>query len=277
VLLHGFGSRGAHWLPNILPHAGRYRFFLPDLRGFGGSHHASLDGRDVFSTYACDLQEVLDHFELDKVILGGISTGAFTCLVYNHDHGFSRVSRYLNIEHGPDSRSSETLAGIFSHRQAEIFARFRQLLVLAQAAGHGTAYWDLPAEVRVQFRDTTSALFRRALNQPGSRLVVTLMARLMERALTKYFMPVEKWWTYLHVMSAFMEGKDTRPALAGITIPTTLMMGRHSRFFSVESQMEIARHVPHARVVIFEKSGHIPILDEPLHFQRQFSAFLAQE
>lgn len=275
VLLHGFGSCAAHWLPNVLPLRHRFRFYLPDLRGFGGSHHTPLPPGSAFTTYARDLEDLLDHFGLERVALGGISTGAYACLTYNHQVGFSRVSKYLNIEHGPDSRNSPGRHdGIFGVHQERIFAGFRELQTLIAAHGHGTPYWELPPSVRIHFRDTAMALFRRALNRPFSRQVVMLAARYAERLLTRYMMRVERWQVYLEVMDSFMQGGDTRAALPAIAVPTTVMVGRHSRYFQAEAQLEMARCIPGARTVVFEHSGHIPIVDQPLQFQREFARFL---
>ena len=275
VLLHGFGSCAAHWLPNILPFTRRFRFYLPDLRGFGGSHHAHLPPGNVFATYARDLAELLDHFELERVTLGGISTGAYTCLTYNQQSGFGRVSKYLNIEHGPDSRNSPGRHdGLFGAQQERIFAGFRELLALAAQYGDDTAYWDLPPAIRTRFRDTTMATVRRAMNRPFSRRVVEFAARYAEPLLTRYLMQVERWQVYLTVMDSFMQGGDTRAALPGIEVPTTVMIGRHSRYFQADAQLEMARLIPRANVVVFEQSGHIPIVDQPVRFQREFGRFL---
>ena len=71
-----------------------------------------------------------------------------------------------------------------------------------------------------------------------------------------------------------MAGNDTFEGLARIDVPTTLMIGKQSRFFSHAGQLEIQRHVPHAEVVVFEHSGHIPMLDQPFRFQKEFVRFL---
>lgn len=277
VLLHGFGSRGSHWLHNVLPYTRQFEFFLPDLRGFGRSHQANLDGLDVFATYADDLQDLLNHFQLDDVILGGVSTGAYTCLTYNQIHGFERVAKYLNIEHGPNSSHCPgKVNGIFREEQEALFNTFSELLELARSAGHDTAYWQLPKETRVRFRDTVAQVYRIAMYRGLTQQFIDLAARYAEPLLTRYMMPVDKWQTYLHVMQAFMNGRDTRDALVNIQVPTTLMMGRQSRYFSLEAQHEIADHVPHARVVIFDNAGHAPMVDQPIKFQREFGRFLRE-
>jgi non-heme chloroperoxidase len=277
LLVHGFASNSAHWLPNVLPLAHRYRFILPDLRGFGRSCQTQITDTNVFEQYARDLHAVMEHFELSPTALGGISTGAYICLTYNRLFGFDRVSKYLNIEHTPESRIRDDWQhGLFSEKQVELFSCFERLLEMADQAGPATPYWSLPEDVRREFVQTLTRVLSRALNNPVARGTARLAGQYAERLLAGPVFPVSNWYAYIQVMRAFMHGNDTRSALATIKVPTTLMIGAQSRFFSTDGQLEIQRHVPHATVVTFERSGHIPMLDQPLLFQREFTRFLAE-
>ncbi|MFD2229231.1 alpha/beta fold hydrolase [Alkalimarinus sediminis] len=275
VLLHGFGSQSSHWIPNILPLIHRYKFILPDLRGFGHSHHLPMSNADVFGHYAEDIEDLFNHFQLDNAILGGISTGAYACLAFNQIGGFERVSRYLNIEHSAQSRNSDDWShGLFGSRQDEIFSHFRELLKDIEHLAPDISYWSLPEHTRLKMRDTVIALISRATNRPMTRSFIRFAGRYFERPLTKTLIKVEHWQAYLRIMEAFMAGKDTRAHLANIQIPTTLMIGEQSRYFPLSGQLDVCRYVPHAKVIRFKKSGHIPILDEPIKFQREFMRFL---
>ena len=112
ILLHGFGFHGLQWLPNILPLTHRYRFYLPDLRGFGQSHLTAFSQHCVFSTYAQDLGDVIDHFKLNDVILGGVSTGAFTC----------GTGPFLPVECGPCQRGRRAAQGSLPSNLHRCFA-----------------------------------------------------------------------------------------------------------------------------------------------------------
>lgn len=276
LLVHGFASNSSHWLPNVWPLRHRYRFILPDLRGFGHSNHVQIDDDRVFEQYARDVSDVLDYFQLEQVALGGISTGAYVCLTMNQHHGFDRVGKYLNIEHTPQSRNDEGwVHGLFAEKQDELFTSFRRLHEMALEVGVHTPYWELPDRVRREFATTLGRVLSRAVNNSLLRAGIRTAARHGERLLAGPVFPVDNWYAYLQVMQAFMAGNDTFEGLARITVPTTLMIGRQSRFFSAAGQLEIQRHVPHAHVVVFERSGHIPMLDQPIRFQREFSRFLA--
>lgn len=274
VLLHGFASRAAHWLPNVLPLAHRFCFYLPDLRGWGASSQTPITQTNVFEQYAHDTHELMEHFRLDQVILGGISTGAYSCLTYNKLYGFNRVRRYLNIEHSPESLIHDDWQhGLFHEKQDELFGVFQQLHDLALAAGPATPYWSLPTETRRAFAMTLARVLARASNNRGARLLARTLAHYAEPLVAGPVFQVDNWYAYIQVMDAFVAGNDTRPWLAQIKAPTTLMIGSESRFFSTAGQLEIKRHIPQAEVVLFKKSGHIPMLDEPITFQREFHRF----
>jgi len=60
-----------------------------------------------------------------------------------------------------------------------------------------------------------------------------------------------------------------------ITCPTLIAAGRHDLFTSWPQSMRIARQMPHARLEIFEDSGHFPWLEEPNRFWPLLDAWLA--
>jgi proline iminopeptidase len=54
--------------------------------------------------------------------------------------------------------------------------------------------------------------------------------------------------------------------LPGITAPTLLLAGRHDVFTSFPQSHRIARRLPDAEVVVFDRSGHFPWIEEPERF-----------
>jgi pimeloyl-ACP methyl ester carboxylesterase len=278
VLLHGFGSRGSHWLPNVLPLAHRYRFVLPDLRGFGDSHDVSFPDTDVFTTYARDVEDVLDHLGLDQVVLGGVSMGAYTALKLNERGSFSRVAKYVHIDQSPRLCNDATWRhGLFGEDQERMFDTFRRLLSLAERAGLETDYWNLPMDVRFEMRRATAEFFCYATNSRIRQVSIRRLVHRAERLVTRTVMPVRRWSSYLTIMRAYMDEADSvNAALGDIRIPTTLMIGMRSRMYPPEGQLAMTRAIRHARVVRFARSGHVPMMDEPLKFQRALAAFLAE-
>ncbi len=278
VLLHGFGSNSAHWLPNVLPLAHRFRFILPDLRGFGHSHQIPLNNAHIFANYVQDIEDLLNHLELDKVILGGISMGALTGLKLNQFGHFSRVEKYLHIDQAPQVRNIDGWQyGLFGAQQTQMFDRFSNALTNVNAAGLDIPYWNLPLTTRREISAIFGEFFGYAMSRPLQRLFWRQAFRYGERALIGTMLREECWHTYMQIMNSYVNiDNDTRPQLAKITIPMTLMIGGRSIMYPPAGQLAIVNSVPHAKVVTFEQSGHIPMFDQPIKFQREFANFLNQ-
>jgi pimeloyl-ACP methyl ester carboxylesterase len=79
-------------------------------------------------------------------------------------------------------------------------------------------------------------------------------------------------------MRAYLEqDDDLRPGLSSLAdVPVTIAVGMRSEMYPPEGQLHIKEHVPHAEIIRFERSGHLPMLDEPVFFQRTFTRFLSQ-
>lgn len=79
VLVHGFPLCRKMWHPQAeaLAKAG-CRVITPDLRGFGESVLTS--GMVSMDIYADDIVALMDHLEIDKAVVGGMSMGGYVLL-----------------------------------------------------------------------------------------------------------------------------------------------------------------------------------------------------
>jgi pimeloyl-ACP methyl ester carboxylesterase len=68
---------------------------------------------------------------------------------------------------------------------------------------------------------------------------------------------------------------DARTILASITIPTLLCWGRHSKIAPLATGEAITRLQPDAQLLVFDESGHAPLLEEPERFHDEVSRFVA--
>jgi proline iminopeptidase len=59
-----------------------------------------------------------------------------------------------------------------------------------------------------------------------------------------------------------------------LTMPVLVVAGRHDGAARPEGLRELARRLPNARFVEYERSGHFVYLDEPERFAREVSAFV---
>jgi len=69
---------------------------------------------------------------------------------------------------------------------------------------------------------------------------------------------------------------DGRAALARMTIPVLVIGGRFDRVVPPREILSYRTVAPDAEVLIFERSGHLPFVEEPGHFFEVVRAFLAR-
>ncbi len=78
-------------------------------------------------------------------------------------------------------------------------------------------------------------------------------------------------WCFQHNMPIY----DLRAKLPGVTIPTLVTVGRTDWVTTVEAAETIASLLPNAKLVVFEKSGHSPQIEQFELFQQVMRDFLA--
>lgn len=78
-------------------------------------------------------------------------------------------------------------------------------------------------------------------------------------------------WCFQHNMPNY----DLRPDLPQVTAATLVTVGRTDWVTPVSSAETIASLMPHAELVIFERSGHSPQIEESDRFQAVMRGFLA--
>ncbi len=70
------------------------------------------------------------------------------------------------------------------------------------------------------------------------------------------------------------ETMDLHPRLKDIVVPTLVLVGRHDFITNVAMAEEMVKHIPNARLEIFEDSGHFALVEEPEKFHRVVKEFV---
>lgn len=78
LLLHGFPLTSELFRPQREALSSKYRFIVPDLRGFGRSDVGQ--GPAEMSTFADDALALLDHLEVETAVVGGVSMGGYVSM-----------------------------------------------------------------------------------------------------------------------------------------------------------------------------------------------------
>jgi proline iminopeptidase len=69
---------------------------------------------------------------------------------------------------------------------------------------------------------------------------------------------------------------DLRLQLKNIKAPTLVIVGRHDFITNVSMAGEMVKHIPKARMEVFENSGHYGFVEEPEKFYRVIKAFVEE-
>jgi proline iminopeptidase len=70
---------------------------------------------------------------------------------------------------------------------------------------------------------------------------------------------------------------DLRPSIEKITVPTLVIVGRHDFITNVAMAEEMVKHIPNARLEIFEESGHFALVEEPEKFYQVIEQFVTEK
>ena len=75
-------------------------------------------------------------------------------------------------------------------------------------------------------------------------------------------------------LDADMARYDLNPELPKFRLPVVVMTGRHDMNVAPLIAWKIHKAIPGSRLVIFERSGHLPFLEEPERFKKEVENFL---
>lgn len=77
-------------------------------------------------------------------------------------------------------------------------------------------------------------------------------------------------YMWKNVMSHY----DVRGKLSSIKVPTMIMVGKYDWVLPVSQSRYLAKHIPGAKLVLFQNSGHMVYIEEPDKFLRNVKEFL---
>ena len=274
LMLHGLGMQSSQWLPFILPFIRHFKFFLPDFRGFGKSKSLRLNQPDVFENHAQDVQDIIRHFDLKNFYLVGYSLGASTALHLQRSPEFARVRRYLHIDQSPCvGNRPDWNYGLFGEQQSTLFSSFQQMLSIIAPFEDHLFLQQLPYPIRRQAVAVLGEIFETMLGKSLIKHVFNLSAHMP--VLMPHVIALSRLEDIRLYLNAYMAGHhDYRQILGQWLIPTTLMIGMQSPLYHACGQRIISEKMQPSRVVEFQKSGHTPLLDEPVKFIRELGRFL---
>ena len=247
--IHGLGGIWQNWLLNIPAFMDTHRCVAIDLPGFGGSEvpadEISIRGLARIVDRLCDL------LEIDEPVVIGNSMGGFVGAELAVSFP-TRVAKLVLV----------AAAGLSTEH-----LRREPLLAGARAFAVLTARTGLRGDPVVRRRRLRRVALQFVVRYP-ERLSVPLATELVQGANAPGFIPA---------FEALM-GYSFRDKLERIEVPVLIVWGRNDMLVPVEDA-EMFEHLigDNAHSVIFEDTGHLPMLERPTRFNELLAGFLAGE
>jgi proline iminopeptidase len=264
IVLHGGPDFDiSYLLPELDRLSDRFHLIYYDQRGRGRSAD-SVNPEDVtLESEMADLDEVREHFHLDKVVLLGHSWGTVLALEYALRHP-ERVSRLVLMDPAPAS-----VADINRFRQERV-EKWPALMELRKAILDTTAYKEadpdaVVAYYRVHFKPAL------ARSEDYEKLILRMETRFIEQGREGILKSRAVEDRLVNETWASPKGYDLHPKLKGLNIPALVITGDHDFFpFAAE---HIAEAIQDARLVTLKDCGHFPYLECPAPLREQIDAF----
>jgi pimeloyl-ACP methyl ester carboxylesterase len=251
VFIHGLAGCWQNWLENIPHFARSHRVVAVDLAGFGES---DLPQEEIsISGYGRFIDRFLGEVGIDRAPVVGNSMGGFisTETAISHPH---RVERLVLV----DAAGGPTLRE-WNDRHGALFARATRLFQPIVAASFARR----------------KALVRR----PGLRKLmlykVATHPDLLAPELCYEVASGAGKPGFFDALKSIME-YDFSERIPQIRCPTLIVWGRDDEIVPVADALEYEALIPNARTVIFEDTGHVPMLERPGAFNRVLEEFLRE-
>jgi non-heme chloroperoxidase len=241
VFLPGFAGTLETWDYAVLDLHERFRCVCPDLRGHGRSDKPATGYS--YDDMAADVGALLTLLDLRDVTLTGWSMGAAVGLKYvtGHQDG-SRVARLATV--------------------GSAAPRYTQTREEPYGADDATAAATLEG-IRRSYPETLAAFAEANFHRTDLEATKAWMRSLWQS------LPAYAAYAYMRTLIE----EDLRPHVERVSIPTALFHGRHDRVCDPRWSEYMAARIPGARLVWFDDSGHLPMIEEPDKFSRELAAF----
>jgi 3-oxoadipate enol-lactonase len=238
VLLHGYPFNRSLWNEQVSALGNSYRVITPDLRGLGESD--ASQGPATMNGMAQDVAALLDHLEISRAVVGGLSMGGYVALAFYKEFP-SRVRSLIladtrapaDTEEGKQTR----------HQQAE--------KALAEGMA-GIADSMLPKLLTPETVSKRPDLVKRVRDMMLKTKPEGAAGALLGMA----------------------EREDQTALLSQISCPTLILVGREDPITPVADSEKMHREIAGSRLVVIENAAHVSNLERTDHFNKELMRFL---
>jgi pimeloyl-ACP methyl ester carboxylesterase len=252
VFVHGLSGSWQNWLEQLPEFSRTHRCIAVDLPGFGASPMPAE--KITISGYGRWLDALFAELDIEAAAVVGNSMGGFiaaeTAIKFPH-----RIERLVLV----------SAAGLSIERmRSDVGLRF---LEVTENLGQITM---------ARFLSKADALVRRPR---GRRVLLWFVAAHPDKippALAKEQMEGANKPGFVPALDA-LTSYPIRNRLSSIEAPTLILWGRKDILVPIKDAYEFDRLVPHSRLIVYDDTGHVPMIERPERFNADLQAFLAEQ
>jgi len=236
LLLHAFPLNSSAFDKQVRALSSRYRFLLPDHRGFGQSKLG--EGPTDMSRIARDALALLDMLKIDSAVVGGVSMGGYAAMaLLREDAGRVRGLVLVDTQATADDEAG-------------------------RARRETSAQEALEQGVEPLVQTLLPKLVAAGSDSPVGRELAALMRGAAPEAVA----------AAQRGMALRPDSKDILARFAG---PALVVVGEHDVVTPVEKAKQLAALISGARLEIIPGAGHLPNQEQPERFNEVLDRFLA--
>lgn len=249
VLVHGLGGSWQNWLENIPALARDHRVVAMDLPGFGRSEMP--EEKISITGYGRWVRSLLGELRIERADVVGNSMG-----------GFIGAELAIRVPELVERLVLVSAAGLAVEHQRH--DRIMALLFKTERVSALYATWIAAHADFIATRARTRQLgLSFVIRHPG-RLPAPLLAEQVRGTGSPGFLPA------LDALTSY----PIRDRLGDIGCPTLIVWGTDDHLVPLKDASEFERLIPDARKVIFDDTGHVPMLERPARFNELVEDFL---
>ncbi|WP_375773179.1 alpha/beta hydrolase [Archangium gephyra] len=235
LLFHAFPLNGEAYDKQLKALSGRYRFIIPDIRGFGRSGLG--EGPTEMARIAQDALALLDALKVDSAVVGGVSMGGYASMaLLREDAGRVRGLVLVDTQATADDEAGR------ARREASAQEALRE---------------GPEAVVR--------ALLPKVVVEPDSA-VGREVAAMMRTATPAGLAAAQRG------MALRPDSKDILARYAG---PALVVVGEKDPVTPLEKARQMADLITGARLEVIPDAAHLPNQEQPEKFNAVLDSFLS--
>ncbi len=239
VLIHGYPFNRSLWTEQTEALRSKYRVVAPDLRGFGESD--SSVGPVRMNQMAEDVAALMDHLEIERAVIGGLSMGGYVALA------FARMI--------PARVKALVLADTRAQADTE--------------EGKQTRWHQAEKAVAEGMAGIADAMLPKLLTPETVSKRPELVKRVRDMMLKT------KPEGAAGALLGMAQRDDQTEFIAGILVPTLILVGREDAITPVADSEKMQSLIEGSRLVVIENAGHVSNLEQTEQFNDALLGFLS--